>query len=59
MKMVLDLGVTSDRIIYANTVKQVSHIVWAKQNKVDLMTFDSESELRKISEHFPTARYVV
>ena len=56
MKMVLDLGVTPDRITYANTCKQVSHILWAKEKGVDLMTFDNKSELLKTKEHFPSAR---
>ena len=56
MKTVLELGVTPDRIIYAQPFKQVSHLKYAARNGVDLMTFDNDCELRNIHEHFPTAR---
>ncbi|ELT89638.1 hypothetical protein CAPTEDRAFT_86930, partial [Capitella teleta] len=36
--MVKDLGVASDRIIYANPCKQKSHIKYAKDQGVMLMT---------------------
>ncbi len=59
MKAVLDLGVSPDRIIYANPCKQISHIKYAAQRGVQLMTFDNEWELFKVKDHFPTAKYVI
>lgn len=59
MKQILDLGVSSDRIIYANPCKQASMIKYAYKNDVDLMTFDNESELHKIKEHHPNAKLVL
>ncbi len=53
----LDLGVTPDRIIYANPCKQISHLKFAAEKGVELMTFDNELELHKVKKHFPTARY--
>lgn len=45
-----------ERIIYANPCKQVSHLLYAAEKGVDLMTFDNEWELHKIKKHYPTAR---
>uniref|UniRef100_A0A161M579 ornithine decarboxylase n=1 Tax=Triatoma infestans TaxID=30076 RepID=A0A161M579_TRIIF len=56
---VLDLGVTTDRIIYANPAKMRSHISYAAKAGVDLLTFDSVSELQKIKEFHPNAKLVL
>jgi len=56
---VLELGVDTDRIIFANPAKQVSHIRYAASVGVRTMTFDNESELYKVREHHPTARMVL
>ena len=47
--MALALGVTPDRIIYAHTTKPPSHIKYACAHGIDMMTFDNEDELLKIS----------
>ncbi|XP_037649018.1 ornithine decarboxylase-like isoform X1 [Sebastes umbrosus] len=49
IQQVLSLGVTPDRIINAHTTKPLSHIKYARAHGVDMMTFDSEDELQKIS----------
>lgn len=46
-------------IIYANPVKPINDLKYSKTKSIDLMTFDNEDELNKISEHFPTARLVI
>ncbi|XP_057377683.1 ornithine decarboxylase-like [Daphnia carinata] len=56
---VLELGVETDRIIFANPAKQVSHIRYAASVDVRAMTFDNESELYKVKEHHPTAKMVL
>ncbi|XP_014260200.1 ornithine decarboxylase 1-like [Cimex lectularius] len=56
---VLSLGVKPERIIYANPVKQISHLRYAKSVGVNLMTFDSCSELYKIREYHPYAKLVL
>ncbi len=57
IQRVLSLDVSPDRIIYANTVKHVSHLRYAIGSGVRMMTFDCENELLKIKEHAPSARY--
>ncbi|XP_030626659.1 ornithine decarboxylase-like [Chanos chanos] len=49
IQQILSLGVTPDRIIYANPCKQESHIKYACIHGIQMMTFDSEDELDKIS----------
>ncbi|XP_054464235.1 ornithine decarboxylase-like [Anoplopoma fimbria] len=49
IQLVLSLGVTPDKIIYAHTTKPVSHIKYACTHGVDTMTFDNLDELLKIS----------
>jgi len=59
IQAVLDVGVSLDRIIYANPCKQISHLAYSAKVGVDLMTFDNEWELHKVKEHFPQAKYVL
>ncbi|KAK6622535.1 hypothetical protein RUM44_002347 [Polyplax serrata] len=56
---ILDLGVDPSRIIFANPCKPMSHIQFAESNKVDLITFDNETELYKMKSLFPDARLVL
>ena len=55
----LDVPVSPDRIVYANTVKERSHIRYAAQRGVQLTTFDSEQELVKIKSEHPAAQLLV
>lgn len=59
IQQVLDMGFDASRIIYANPCKMKSHISYAKNAGVDLMTFDNSAELRKVAEVFPHARLVM
>ena len=59
MKRVLDLGVSPDRIIFANTIKSKEDIIFARRRKVKLMTFDNEPELYKLAKHYPKAHVLV
>ncbi|XP_022090085.1 ornithine decarboxylase-like [Acanthaster planci] len=59
IQMVLDAGASPDRIIYAHPCKQGSHLRYAKENGVKLMTFDSADELRKICNVFTEAKLVL
>jgi len=56
---VMKMGVSSDRIIYANPCKQKSFLKYAAKQNVDLMTFDNEAELVKIKDLYPSARLVL
>ncbi|KAI3360252.1 hypothetical protein L3Q82_014569 [Scortum barcoo] len=59
IQLVLSLGVTPDKIIYAHTTKPLSHIKYAGTHGVDMMTFDSADELLKISLHHAKAKLVL
>lgn len=56
---VLSLGVSPERIIYANPCKQITHLQGAHQAGVRLMTFDNQDELKKIKTHCPNAIVVL
>jgi ornithine decarboxylase len=49
------MGVGPEKIVFAQTVKPVSHILCAKENNVKMMTFDNEEELYKVKKNFPEA----
>jgi ornithine decarboxylase len=59
IQSILDLGVNTDRIIYANPCKQASYISYANEMHVDQMTFDNDFELFKIKKHYPQAKCVL
>jgi len=59
IKKVLDMGVSESRIIYANPCKQTSHIKFASQKGVEMMTFDNEDELFKVKRAYPNAKLVL
>ncbi|XP_028430899.1 ornithine decarboxylase-like, partial [Perca flavescens] len=59
IQMALSLGVTPDNIIYAHTTKPLSHIKYACAHGVDMMTFDSEDELLKVSRCHAKAKLVL
>jgi ornithine decarboxylase len=52
-------GVSPDKIIYANTMKQTSHLIYARESNMPLMTFDSLDELAKVQRVFPAAQLVL
>jgi ornithine decarboxylase len=55
IKRVLSLDVDPNRIIFANTTKQSTHIEYAKACNVNLMTFDNEDEVYKIAKLHPSS----
>lgn len=55
---VLNYGVAPEAIIYANPTKPISHLNFAAETDVTVMTVDSEFEMQKIAKHYPNARYV-
>ena len=52
---VLALGVPASRLLYANPIKQPSHLRFAAKVGVNLTVFDGEAELRKIAELHPSS----
>ena len=59
MREVLKLGVSPEKCIYANPVKQSDHIKVARELGVKKMTFDSIEELHKIKKEFPQAECIL
>lgn len=59
IQTLLDLDVSPERIIFANTVKKPETLKFATTHKIDLMTFDSEYELNKIARYAPNAKVLV
>jgi len=56
---ITDLNVPTNRIIYANPVKDPQYIKFARSQNVDIMTFDNEVELYKIKLYHPYAKLVI
>lgn len=48
-----------DRIIFANPCKISSHLIYACENNINKMTFDSIEELEKIYNIFPEAQIIL
>ncbi|CRL08703.1 CLUMA_CG021237, isoform A [Clunio marinus] len=59
IEKVLEMGVGPEKIVFAQTVKPVSHINYAKDRNVRLMTFDNEDELYKVKKHFSDAELLI
>lgn len=59
IQKVLNQGVSTSRIIYANPCKQSSFLRYAAKHNVSLMTFDNEAELYKIKDIYPSAKLVI
>lgn len=59
MKELVSRKVNPHNLIYANPVKQTSHIEFAKKNGISKMTFDCVDELYKIKEVYPAADCVL
>lgn len=57
--LVLSHGVCPSRIIYANPCKRIEDILHAKNKKINLTTFDSICELKKMSTHFPKCKLLL
>ncbi|XP_033106424.1 ornithine decarboxylase-like [Anneissia japonica] len=59
IQTMLELSVSPSRIIFANPCKQKSHLKYACDTNVSLMTFDNEDELYKVKRLYPGARLVL
>mmetsp|Transcript_86514 Transcript_86514/g.231911 ORF Transcript_86514/g.231911 Transcript_86514/m.231911 type:complete len:788 (+) Transcript_86514:206-2569(+) len=59
MKLVKDLGIPMDRVVYANPCKQVSALEYSKEVGVNWVVFDNEAELKKIKTYWPEAKVVL
>nr|XP_004297134.2 PREDICTED: ornithine decarboxylase-like [Fragaria vesca subsp. vesca]XP_011462934.1 PREDICTED: ornithine decarboxylase-like [Fragaria vesca subsp. vesca] len=59
IKSILALGVSPDRLIYANPCKASSHIKYAAEVGVNLTTFDSVDEVEKIRKWHPKCSLLI
>ncbi|CAH1976604.1 unnamed protein product [Acanthoscelides obtectus] len=59
IKKILSLGVPPNKIIYAHPTKKLSHLKYAAEVGIEMMTFDNEMELHKVKHMFPTAKLVL
>ena len=59
VESVLNCGVSPNKIIFANACKPNTFIRYVRSVGVDVMTFDNEEELIKISKVFPEARLLL
>jgi len=59
MDRVMSMGVSADRIIFANPCKMATQITHARQLGVMRMTFDNEDELLKVAQNYPEAELVL
>ena len=59
MANVLAIVENPDRIIFANPCKVSSHLKYACENKIAMMTFDCVEELEKIHNLYPDAQIVL
>lgn len=56
---VLSAGATTDRIVYANPIKQHNQLTAARDMGVELTVVDNEAELEKISTCHPNAKVLI
>eukprot|EP01089_Gocevia_fonbrunei_P006877 TRINITY_DN17893_c0_g1_i1.p1 TRINITY_DN17893_c0_g1~~TRINITY_DN17893_c0_g1_i1.p1 ORF type:complete len:506 (+),score=112.24 TRINITY_DN17893_c0_g1_i1:50-1519(+) len=52
-------GVDSSKVIFANPCKPPTHLQYAKEHGVDMMTFDNLPELIKIKQNHPEAKLIL
>lgn len=55
----LGLGVPPSRLVYANPIKQPSHLRFAAEKGVALTVFDAEAELHKLAVHHPSCELLL
>lgn len=56
IETILKLGISPERIVFANPCKVGSHIRFAQQNGVEMTMFDNVEELHKIKKFHPNAK---
>ncbi|KAJ3040077.1 hypothetical protein HK097_002656 [Rhizophlyctis rosea] len=59
IQMAIEQGTPASKIIYANPCKQASHIRYAAQHGVTMMTFDNADELKKIKQIHPNPQMIL
>ncbi|CAI5758767.1 unnamed protein product [Candida verbasci] len=59
IETILQLGISPDRIVYANPCKTSSYIRFAKDENINLTTVDNVDELYKLSKFHPNCNILV
>ena len=59
IKLILSLGIEYDRIIFSHPVKTEASIIFAKNNGVEILTFDNKEELFKIHKLYPQCKLLL
>nr|2NV9_A Chain A, A207R protein, arginine decarboxylase [Paramecium bursaria Chlorella virus 1]2NV9_B Chain B, A207R protein, arginine decarboxylase [Paramecium bursaria Chlorella virus 1]2NV9_C Chain C, A207R protein, arginine decarboxylase [Paramecium bursaria Chlorella virus 1]2NV9_D Chain D, A207R protein, arginine decarboxylase [Paramecium bursaria Chlorella virus 1]2NV9_E Chain E, A207R protein, arginine decarboxylase [Paramecium bursaria Chlorella virus 1]2NV9_F Chain F, A207R protein, argini len=59
IKKVIQIGVSPSRIIFAHTMKTIDDLIFAKDQGVDIATFDSSFELDKIHTYHPNCKMIL
>jgi ornithine decarboxylase len=59
LRQVLAKGVNPEDIIFANPIKNVPDLLYAREQGVKKMTFDNADEVMKIKQNFPEAELVL
>ena len=56
IKIAIKAGAKPNQIIYANPVKSIEYLLFAREYSIELMTFDSIEELYKIKKYYPRSK---
>lgn len=59
MKQMRELGVSPERLVYANPVKTAGGLAMARETGVNSFTFDSEAEIAKMASAVPGGRVLL
>ena len=59
IKKVMEIVNDPNRIIFANPCKMISHLEYANDQNVSLMTFDCPEELYKIKQYYSSAKLIL
>ena len=59
IQLVQSLGMPPERIIYVNHCKQLFQIKYSANNRIQMITFDSEVKLMKVAKAHPKAKLVL
>lgn len=59
IRKIISLGIDPSRIIFANPAKPASHVRYASDQGVDMITFDNENELYKLKSLHPSAKLIL
>lgn len=59
IEFILNLGISADRIVYANPCKNNSYIRYANSNNINLTTVDNTDELYKLARYHPNCDILI